>query len=273
MSQAQDAAALKARHAGLREVLANNQFQRPLVLESSEASGALKGEVYAEVGQAFAVTGAALSNIDAWCDILILHLNVKGCRASERTLSLSVGRKFDQPLADAYAVDFSFSAVTSTTDYLRVELTAAKGPMGTRDYRIVLEAAPLDAQRSFLHMSYSYAYGMAARLALSGYLATAGSHKVGFSIVGRDADGKPRYIDGVRGVIERNTMRYYLAIEAYLGALSTPADSQVEKRLNDWYASVERYPVQLHELKRDEYLGMKRKEIQRQATTPVAMAP
>ena len=55
-------------------------------------------------------------------------------------------------------------------------------------------------------------------------------------------------------------MRYYLAIEAYLGALSLPAAQQLDKRLNDWHSGVERYPVQLHELDRADYLDMKRKE-------------
>ena len=48
---AQDAAALKARHAALAGQLANNPFKRPLVLESVEASGELKGEVYAVLEQ------------------------------------------------------------------------------------------------------------------------------------------------------------------------------------------------------------------------------
>jgi hypothetical protein len=34
------------------------------------------------------------------------------------------------------------------------------------------EAAPLDARRTFVHMSYLYAYGMPARVAMQGYLAT-----------------------------------------------------------------------------------------------------
>ena len=65
-------------------------------------------------------------------------------------------------------------------------------------------------------------------------------------------------------MVERNTMRYYLAIEAYLDALATPAPLRLDKRLNDWYASTERYPLQLHELDRNEYLTMKHKEIRRQ---------
>src|SRR5688572_32950956 len=42
-----DGEALKARHAGLTEQLARSQFQRPLVLESTQTSGDLKGEIYA----------------------------------------------------------------------------------------------------------------------------------------------------------------------------------------------------------------------------------
>jgi hypothetical protein len=113
-------------------------------------------------------------------------------------------------------------------------------------------------------MSYAYGYGAAARLAMQAYLATAGRDKVGFSITGKGEDGKPIYIDGVRGVVERNTMRYYLAIEAYLGAMGGPAGERQEKRLRTWFDATERYARQLHEMERDEYLTMKRSEVQRQ---------
>jgi hypothetical protein len=265
---AQDAAALRAKHDSLREKLANNPFQRPLVLESTQNSGDLRGEVYAVVEQPFSVVGPALQGMDHWCELLILHLNVKGCSSAGKppaeVLSLVVGRKFDQPLDQGYKVDFAYSTPAATADYLRVQMAAETGPMSTRNYRLALEAVPLDANRSFLHMSYAYAYGTAARFAMSAYLATAGRDKVGFSVVGKTEDGKPLYIDGVRGVVERNTMRYYLAIEAYLGSLSAPPGEQQEKRLRDWFALTERHAQQLHELERDEYLTMKRSELQRQ---------
>jgi hypothetical protein len=272
---AQDAATLKARHEGLRDKLANNAFQRPLVLESIQSSGDLRGDVYAVVDQPFAVVAPALQGSDHWCDLLILHLNVKNCSTSGKApaelLSLVVGRKFDQPLDDGYKVEFSYAMPVASADYLRVQMAADNGPVGTKNYRLALEAVPLDEKSSFIHMSYAYGYGVAARLALQAYLATAGSGKIGFSITGKDSDGKPVYIDGVRGVMERNTMRYYLAIEAYLGALSAPPAEQSDKRLRDWYAATERFAPQLHEMSRDEYLTMKRKEVQRQhepAKTP-----
>ena len=271
-AQAQDAAALRAKHDSLQAELANSPFQRPLVLESTMSSGDLKGEVYAIVDQPFSVTGPALQGMDHWCDLLILHLNVKHCSAAgtapNEVLSLIVGRKFDQPLSDGHKVRFAYSMPASSGDYLRVEMMADTGPLSTRNYRLALETVPLDAKRSFVHMSYSYAYGTAARLAMQIYLATAGHDKIGFSITGKGDDGKPIYIDGVRGVVERNTMRYFLAIESYLGATSAPPAERDEKRLRDWFAATERHPAQLHEMERDEYLTMKRHELQRQRASP-----
>ena len=263
---AQDADALRVRHAELRGALANSPFARPLHLESTQNAGELKGDVYAVVEQPFAIVGQALQGMDHWCDLLILHLNVKSCAWTGKpdVLNLHVGRKFDQPLADAHRIDFKYRVVAASADYLHVQLGADTGPMSTRNYRLALEAVPLDARRSFVHMSYAYAYGLAARIGLQAYLATAGRDKVGFSVVGKDADGKPLYVDSVRGVVERNAMRYYLAIEAYLGAYDAPGAEQLDKRLNDWFNATERYPRQLREMDRSEYLDMKRREVQRQ---------
>ena len=265
-ASAQDTATLKSRHSALQEKLAANQFGRPLVLESKESSDDLKGDVYAVVDHPFATVQLALQSSEHWCDILILHLNVKRCRAGGgpgKMLSLSVGRKFDQPIEDAYSLEFAYRLVATTPDYLQVQLTAEDGPLGTKNYRIVVEAAPVDAKRSVVHMSYAYGYGFTARMAMKTYLATIGSQKVGFTILDKK-DGKPVYQGGVLGLLERNTMRYYLAIDAYLAAYALPAADQVEKRIREWYTGTERYAEQLHEMEQSEYLEMKRKEIKRQ---------
>jgi hypothetical protein len=267
-ARSQDAASLRERHVALREQLASNQFRRPIHLESRDESGELRGDIYALVEQPYAAVGPALQGMDHWCEMLTLHMNVKSCRISlppgPDMLIVDIGRKFDQPLAEAYPFEFLYSVVASGPEYLQVVLSAAQGPLGTSRYRIVLEAAAVNGGRSFLHLSYSYAYGMTARAAMQGYLATIGRNKVGFTITGRTPAGEPLYTGGTLGVIERNTMRYYLAIEAYLGALSAPAGEQRELRLAAWYAGVERYPLQLHELDREEYLDMKRNEMRRQ---------
>jgi hypothetical protein len=267
-AQAQDAAALKARHGALRDALSNNVFQRPIALESSERSDGLRGDIHARIDQPFALVGAALQGVDRWCDILILHLNVKQCRGAganaDDGLQLVIGQKHDQALDQAYRFAFDYDVVASRPDYLQVQLTADEGPLGTSGYRIVLEVAALDARRSIIHLSYAYGFGLAARVAMQGYLATVGRDKVGFSVIGSNPDGQPRFVGGTRGVIERNTMRYYLAIEAYLGALSLPPAQQFEKRLADWHSGVERYPAQLRELDRAAYVAMKRKQVRQQ---------
>jgi len=263
---AEDASALRAKHATLQEKYANNQFGRPLVLESTQTAGDLRGDVYTVVDHPFATVQQALQSIDHWCDILILHLNVKRCRANGATklLSLNVGRKFDQPIEDAYELEFMWRVAAATADYLNVQLSAEDGPLSTKNYRIQVEAIPIDAKRSVIHMSYAYGYGFAARMAMQTYLVTLGRNKVGFSITGRNAEGQPVHVAGVLGLLERNTMRYYLAIDAYLSAYALPPGEQFERRIRDWYASTERYAPQLHEMDQAEYLDMKRKEMRRQ---------
>jgi hypothetical protein len=264
---AQDAPTLKTRYAALQDKFASNQFGRPLVLESKETSGDLKGDVYAVVDYAYATVQQALVSPEHWCDILILHLNVKGCKASAgtpKTIVLNVGRKFDQPLEDAYQLNFNYRVGATTADYLQVLLSAEEGPLSTKNYRIQVEAVPIDSKRTVIHMSYAYGYGFAAKMAMQTYLSTLGSAKVGFTVVDKKPDGKPVYQAGVLGLLERNTMRYYLAIDAYLSAYGLPAADQPEKRIRTWYASTERYAQQLHEMEQNEYLEMKRKELRRQ---------
>jgi hypothetical protein len=59
-------------------------------------------------------------------------------------------------------------------------------------------------------------------------------------------------------------MRYFLAIDAYLAALSAPAPARLETRLQNWYDATENYARQLHDVDRNAYLEMKRREYRRQ---------
>lgn len=267
-ADASSSVSLRAKYDVSLERLSHNQFQRPLYLDSSEIAGGVTGDIYARVNYPFATVTAALNSPDNWCDIMNLHLNTKYCRATTTgtmsVINVSIGKKYDQPLDEAYRVVFAYRVAAQTPAYLQVVLNADKGPLSTRDYRIVLEAIPLKNSQTFIHLSYSYAYGLVGRLAMQAYLETSGSNKVGFTPAGKEAGGEPLYIGGMRGVVERNTMRYYLAIEAFLGALSVPLEARSEKRLHDWFAATERYPRQLHEMEQGTYLDMKRKEYRRQ---------
>lgn len=270
MAKTDAVAVMLARHASLDEQLRQNQFKRPLVLDSEELPNRLRGDVYAVVDHPFGTVTAALNDPNHWCDIMLLHINVKYCHAMVgqpgTTLRVNIGKKTSELLINVARVEFNYSVAAVTPEYLEIVLNAQDGPMGTSDYLIRLEAVALPNAKTFLHLTYSYTVNFAARLAMQTYLGTVGSGKVGFTVIGTGADGRPQYMGGVRGLMERNTMRYYLAIDTFLGAASAAPGTQLEKRLQGWFTAIEQYPRQLHEMDRAQYLEMKRAEYLRQQT-------
>jgi hypothetical protein len=252
-----DAGSLRARHTELQPQLRSNSYGRQMVIDSTEGSNTLQGDVYAVLDHPFERVSGALQDPTAWCDIMMLPFNTKACRANGQRLNVRIGRKYNQPVDQAYAIDFSFSNVAASSTYLQTRLNAPEGPVGTRDYRIEVEAIPLEGGKTFMHMSYAYGFGTAGRFAMQAYLATTGSSKVGFTA------------NGVRGTVERNAMRYYLAIDAYLDTMDAPSAQRVDKRIERWFAASERYPKQLHEMDRETYVTMKRTEYGRQQTAAI----
>jgi len=256
---------LRERYEALQPALAASPFGRPLVVHAGGSPSRPSGDVYAIVDHPFERVGPALQGTSRWCEMLMLQFNIKRCAPNgqppNETLQVSVGRKADQPVKDAFVLQFDYDVLAARPDYLAVRMNAVEGPIGTRDYRLAVESVPVDGARSFIHLSYAYTTGFAARMATQAYLATFGRQKIGFSIVGHTSAGRPIYVKGIQGVAERNAMRYFLGIDAYLDALHLPRDRQVEKRLREWFAETERYPQQLHEMELDDYLAMKRREM------------
>lgn len=263
-------AALRAKYASLDQALQQNQFKRPLVLDSTETSKRVTGDVYAVVDYPFDAVKTGLNDPDHWCDVMLLHLNTKYCHAvtgsSGTALRVNIGKKTPEELADATRVEFNYNVAAATPEFMEITLKAKDGPMGTSDYRILLEAVAIPNAKTFLHLTYSYAMGFAGRVAIQTYLGTIASEKVGFTVIGKRPDGKPQYIGGMRGMVERNTMRYYLAIDTFLGNAKVAPAAQPEKRFQGWFTAAERYPRQLHEIERSEYIEMKRAEYSRQQT-------
>jgi len=259
---AQSAHLLQDKLDTLRAELADNPFRRAIHLESRNSADRLVGEVHAVIDYPFAMVSASLAAPDNWCDILLLHFNVKYCASSAGTrgsrLTVGLGKKYEQTSGEVHAIDFLFRPLAREAGYFAVELAAGKGPYGTRDYRFEIDAIPTTDGRTLLHLRYAYGFGLSGRLAMRGYLATVGRDKRGFTVTGQTADGEPIYIQGVRGAIERNTMRYCLAVEAYLaGSSALPAERR-EARLRYWFDSTEQYAHQLHEMSLEEYLASKR---------------
>lgn len=269
-SDAGPASALLGDYARLSPALTNNAFGQPMVLQSTESATGLSGDIYAVVPYPFAAVKTEMKSADHWCDVMILHINTKYCHAvagpQGTRLLVNIGKKTPQAMADASRLVFRYNETRTFKNYFAITLTAKDGPLGTSNYRIRLEVVELPDKQSFVHLTYAYSVGFAGRLAMQTYLATVGAGKVGFSRLAGGADSETDYVSGVRGVVERNTMRYYLAIDSFLASRREAPAAQLEHRLQSWFNAVERYPRQLHDVDRSDYLAMKRTEVLRQQT-------
>src|SRR3569832_572132 len=109
-------------------------------------------------------------------------------------------------------------------------IDATAVPYGTRDSRIELTATPM-RDRTFVRVHVSQRTNLMGRLATQSYLATLGKDIVGFSVTGHTRHGEPIYVKGVQGVIERNSVRCYLAMQAYAASRKlTPSDRLATRR-------------------------------------------
>ena len=268
------ASQLAEKHAGLKDALANNAYGRPLFLESTESGDLVSGNAYAVLDAPFTTVSTSFRSATTWCDVMILHINTKYCRvvpgSNPTTLKVHVGKKTPQTLQDSFPLEFVMRQVNASNSLLVVQLYAENGPLGTSNYRIELQAAPIEGNKTFMHLRYAYEYGMAGRLAMQGYLATGGRGKVGFSTkTPATSNANATYVGGARGAVERNTMRYFLAIDTYLQSLQLPPATQANARLEKWFDATEQYSVQLRETDKASYMTMKKSEIQRQQTSPL----
>jgi len=260
------AAELHARRLELQPSLRSSAFGEPLHLSSKEVADRIEGDVYAEMAHPFETVVAALRSAEAICELMFLHLNVHSCRPADANgLVIVAGPKRSGASGMTAQMRYTMRTEVDEPAHLRVVLRAPTGPLSTSDYRIVFEAVPIDAGRSFVHFSYANNTTLVARLAMRAYLATAGREKIGFTVVGTQADGSPSYLRGERASLERNVMRYYLALVAHCSVRSGPPDERLQARLRAWFALTERHAAQLHEYGLADYLREKQLDLARQA--------
>jgi hypothetical protein len=241
-----------------------NSFGLPLFLDSFERDDKVLVDVYGIFDYPFSSVVNMLKVPANWCDIVSIHLNVKACTYRELPgvwmLTFFFGQKAYQSPEDARPVIYRYRNVEQQQGYLDIILSADEGPFGTKDHRMRFEALPLDKGRTFVHVSYTYSDRVALRIAAKVYFATLGRDKVGFTMTGTDSNGKPVYIGGPRGSIERNAVRYYFAIKSFMNALRYPEENRFKMRINEWYDLTSRYRIQLFELDKEDYLAFKTKE-------------
>ena len=229
-------------------------------LTSSDQEDLLSAEVNSILHTPFEIVAAALSNASNWCQVLPLHFNIKGCTSETRDgaelLTVYSGRKIFEHPEDSYRMAYQFEIIHQDDSRLSLRLHADQGPLSTSDYRIQLEAMRVK-EGTLLHIHSSYRPSWLSSMLTSTYLSTVGRNKVGFSLVEDDGESHP--VQGIKGIIERNVMRYHIAINAYLNTQTLPDASRHEATLANWFQQNESYP-QLHEMDEAEYLEIKREE-------------
>lgn len=260
--------ALLAKYPAIKAGLEKNQFNIPIYLESREEGYSSQVDVYNVIDHPFDVVRDSLQSPASWCDINSMLINVKACTFrridGQWMLTLYSGRKYYQPPKDAYKLDFCFRTTAQQSGYLGIALSAKDGPLLTKDHRIRIEAVPLGGARTLVHFSYAFSYGKMARMAINSYFATIGHDKKGFSIIAKDKNGEPVYLGGIRGAVERNAVRYYLALQTYMDTLKFQGEQGFEKRISRWYDLTGKFPRQLYEIDKGEYLANKRREYKNQ---------
>ena len=239
-------------------------FGVPLHVESMDRDGRIVGTVYGLFDEDMGDLAKILCDPVSWGEIAILHLNVKGFAVGtgrgKGEIILYVGRKYYQPLARARRLCFRHQVETLGKDILQISLTGDQGACGGRNDRLRLEALSVGPGQSFVCITYACELSVFARMMISGYFQTIGRKKTGFTVVGVDKEGCPIHVRGLRGLLERNAMRYYLAVRAYLDTRNVPEEERFEKRLNRWFLLTEGHHDQLYEYDKAYYLACKKKE-------------
>ena len=258
---------LQSQYQALRDLTRRGPFGVPLSVRSEERNDQVTAEVHGIIEHPFEEVKAVLSTPASWCEFAPLHSNVKACtfqmQSHESLLTLYIGRRYYQSPEDASSQPYQFVLHTGEPGFLSVALSAPKGVFGTTALRFQLEAAGVDG-RTVVALRSSYVPSVVTRVMTAIYLATVGRNKVGFSREDAGSSASPRYVRGFRGLVERNVMRSYLAFEAFLDMQSLPATHRFEASINAVYDLMEQYPVQLHEMKKTEYLDAKRRERENQ---------
>ena len=210
-----------------------------------------------------------LSSVENWCIAVIVNVNIKTCTYEYETadlkfLSLYVEDEHYVTPENAYHIRYQYEVVHQGKDYLYVKMDAIDGPYDTGDYLFIVEIIPLGENRSFIHLAYSAHFGLISRILLNTYLATIGRNKFGFTIIDQRKDGQPKYITGIKAVMERNTARYLLAFATYLETLTVRPENRFMASLKRWHSYTKLFEPQLYELNESDYLSNKQREFSNQ---------
>ena len=260
----------------LQEAARRGPFGFPLEVRSEERGDLVTAEALGIMDHPLLAFREAVTEPAPWCDFIPLNLNIKACTiqwdGKEPFLTLYIGGKGYLAPESASQQPYRFAVRARQSEYVSVSLSALQGLMGTRAHQLDFEAASV-AGKTVVALRSSYQQSAASKLATAIYLATLGRDKVGFSRERVRPDGQANFVKGAQGIIERNLMRYYLILKAFLDTQTLPANRRFDTLISAFYDLMERYPAQLHEMERAEYLDVKQREHQNQVRLQQTLGP
>jgi hypothetical protein len=240
--------------------LKKSPFGLSVHMESFVSSNSSHADIYGIVNHPFEIVKNSLQSPSGLCDIFMLTINIRACTydkvGNDWSLTVYEVKRYFDPLESAFPIRFKLTSDQQQKQF-RISLAADEGPFNTKDHLFLIEAVPLDENRTFIGLHYFFTYSSFGYFKINTYFSLFGREKVGFTVL-NERQANPAYVTGLRGAEERNVMRYYLAILAYLDALESPADQRFERRLTLWYDLTAKYKKQLFEMEKEDYLGYKK---------------
>lgn len=254
---------LSGRYPELQEAARRGPFGLPLQVYSEERETLVSADIHGIIDQPFRALAATFTEPGGWCDFLVLNPNIKTCtfrrEAQETFLTLYIGSKSYRAPESATEQVYRFLVRARQPEYAAISLTAPQGMLGTTAHRFEFEAGSV-AGKTVVALSSSFEPSMLSKLLTGIYLSTLGRERIGFSRAATEPGVPAGYVRGVKGMIERNVMRYYLALKAFLDAGDLPAGRQFEARASLAYDLMDLYPAQLRQMDKSEYLDIKFRE-------------
>ncbi len=259
-SESGDRQSLWAQYQKIQDNLNDNAYHVPIYVQSQVREDLRTTEIFGIVDQPFETLAKALADPANWCEIVTLTPNIKLCtykrRDGQTRLTLYTGPTYNDWSYKIFKFNYRYRREDMDGDYFSALLTTGRGPLGTRDYRIQLEAMAVE-DASFVRLRGRYRPSRRSKAVTASYLATFGRYKVGFSTVGVDQAGEPVYVKGIRGIVERNAMRYYLALKAFADTQHANASERFQTRIKYWVDLAMAYPRQFDGLDKKKYLEAK----------------
>ncbi|MFQ6023282.1 MAG: hypothetical protein ACE5NW_11220 [Acidiferrobacterales bacterium] len=255
--------ALRIDYQKIRDELRDSIHGIPVYTRSEEHKDLINAEVYGVLGYPLEKLAKILATPANWCEFATLHPNVKACTYAQRhgqaLLTLHLDRKTRASIEHAFVIKLRYRIGHLDEDYFTALLEGDKGPLGTRNHRFQLEAVAVE-DKTFVRVSFSYRWRLIGRMATTVYLAMRGHDTVGFSTVGVDDKGYPIYVKGKKAMMERNVMRCYFALRAFMDTQHLTASERFEARISYWFDLAEKYFPKPYDMEREEYVEVKRQE-------------